>query len=129
MSIPVGSINETGLFPFPLDSGKEQPAVSGSFQATLNEMLSPDSHEQVNEEQLFAALINERLTSMKGAEAAEEFEERYQLQQKEFERADGYIFLENAAREALKETKPLEENGYKKELAETVLCRAVLSLI
>jgi xanthine dehydrogenase YagS FAD-binding subunit len=37
--------------------------------------------------------------------------------------------VRKAAREALKEAKPLEENGYKKELAETVLCRAVLSLI
>lgn len=89
MSIPVGSINETGLLPIPLALEKEQPAVSGSFQAALNEMLSPDSHGQVNEEQLFAALINERLTSMKGTEAAEEFEKRYRVQQKEFQRADG----------------------------------------
>lgn len=37
--------------------------------------------------------------------------------------------LRQAAREALKEAKPLEENGYKKELAETVLYRAVLSLV
>ncbi len=37
--------------------------------------------------------------------------------------------LRESAREALKEAKPLEENGYKKELAEIVLYRAVLSLI
>ena len=48
-------------------------------------------------------------------------------------RADGKKVTEDlvrkAVREALKEAKPLEENGYKKELVETVLCRAVLSLI
>ena len=37
--------------------------------------------------------------------------------------------VREAAREALKEAKPLEENGYKKELAETVLYRAALSLV
>jgi len=37
--------------------------------------------------------------------------------------------VREATREALKEAKPLEENGYKKELAEIVLYRAALSLI
>lgn len=37
--------------------------------------------------------------------------------------------VKEAARESLKEAKPLEENGYKKELVETVLYRAVLPLI
>jgi xanthine dehydrogenase YagS FAD-binding subunit len=37
--------------------------------------------------------------------------------------------VREAAREALKEAKPLEENGYKKELAEIVLYRAALSLV
>ncbi len=37
--------------------------------------------------------------------------------------------VRDAAREALKEAKPLDDNGYKKELVETVLYRAVLSLI
>jgi xanthine dehydrogenase YagS FAD-binding subunit len=36
--------------------------------------------------------------------------------------------VRDATREALKEAKPLEENGYKKELAEIILYRAVLSL-
>lgn len=36
--------------------------------------------------------------------------------------------LKQAAREALKEARPLKENGYKKELLEVVLSRAVLSL-
>ncbi len=37
--------------------------------------------------------------------------------------------LREAAREELKEANPLEENGYKKDLVETVLYRAVLSLM
>ena len=37
--------------------------------------------------------------------------------------------LRQAAREALKEARPLEENEYKKELIETVLYRAALSLL
>jgi xanthine dehydrogenase YagS FAD-binding subunit len=37
--------------------------------------------------------------------------------------------VREAAREALKEARPLEENGYKKELVEVVLYRAALSLI
>jgi hypothetical protein len=101
MSIPVGGISETGLLSSQLASNNSQSVASGSFQATLNEMLSPDSKGQVNEEQLFAALIKERLTSMKGTEAAQEFETRYQAQQKELQRPDGYISLEDSARGAL----------------------------
>ncbi|MFQ6068991.1 MAG: FAD binding domain-containing protein [Candidatus Aminicenantales bacterium] len=37
--------------------------------------------------------------------------------------------LREAVREALREAKPLQENGYKKELAEVVVTRAVLSLV
>ena len=37
--------------------------------------------------------------------------------------------LKKAAREALKEARPLEENGYKIDLAETAIYRAALSLI
>jgi xanthine dehydrogenase YagS FAD-binding subunit len=37
--------------------------------------------------------------------------------------------LKQAAREALKEAKPLEENGYKKDLAEAAVCRAALALM
>ncbi len=37
--------------------------------------------------------------------------------------------VRQAAREALKEARPLKENGYKKDLVETVLSRAVSSLV
>lgn len=37
--------------------------------------------------------------------------------------------VRKAVREALREAKPLKENGYKKELVETVLYRAALSLV
>ena len=37
--------------------------------------------------------------------------------------------LRQAVREELKDAKPLEENGYKKELAEVAVCRAALSLV
>ena len=101
MSIPVGEVSGNGLLSSQLTSDNTQSGVSNSFQDILDQMLSADNEGQVNEEQVFAALINERLTSLKGSEAAEEFETRYQTQQKEFQRADGYIFLEDAARAAL----------------------------
>jgi xanthine dehydrogenase YagS FAD-binding subunit len=41
----------------------------------------------------------------------------------------GEQMLREAAREALKEARPLEENGYKVELAEVAIYRAALSLI
>ena len=37
--------------------------------------------------------------------------------------------IRQAAKETLKDAKPLEENAYKKELVETILARAVLSLV
>ncbi len=102
MSISVGEVIGNGLLSSQLNSDNAQSEVSSSFQDILSQMLSVDSEGQVNEEQVFAALINERLTSMKGSEAAQEFETRYQTEQKQYERADGYIFLEDAARAALK---------------------------
>ncbi len=37
--------------------------------------------------------------------------------------------LRQAAREALKDASPMTENGYKKELAEAVICRSAMSLV
>ena len=101
MSISVGEVSGNGLLSSQVTSDSTQSEVSSSFQDILNQMLTVDSEGQVNEEQVFAALINERLTSLKGSETALEFEARYQTEQKEFERADGYIFLEDAAKAAL----------------------------
>ncbi len=129
MSISVNNVNETELSPFQSLAGTEQSETTGLFEATLSEMLSADGSEQVNEsepaqaissfestmsemltadaggqvneEQLYAAIIYERLSATKGAETAQEFQNRYQDQQANFQRADGYVYLENAAQGAL----------------------------
>lgn len=78
-----------------------QAQTTEPTHSTLNEMLTADSNGNVNEEQLYAAVIYERLATTKGDTVAQKFEERYLAQQKNFERADGYVYLENAAEAAL----------------------------
>jgi hypothetical protein len=72
-----------------------------AFQQMLNSMLQTDSGGQVNEEQLFSAIINERLTTQAGEDAASEYRKMFAEFQQEMQRADGYIPVEDAANMAL----------------------------
>ena len=71
------------------------------FDAVLRNMLQPDQANSINEEELFAALISERLGKHAGAEAAAAYEQALGERKAALTRADGYINVEQAANEAL----------------------------
>lgn len=73
-----------------------------SFSEILNGMLSPDAQGQVNEEDLFSALIDERLTSLKGETVATAYTDRFAANQNELITATGRTSVEDSARKALK---------------------------
>jgi hypothetical protein len=74
-----------------------------SFEDILNNLMPTGQQEKINEEQLFSVLIEERLTTLKGAEAASAFHQRFETYKTELSRNDGYIPEEDAARAALKD--------------------------
>ncbi len=81
----------------PTDSGSSE----GSFEANLRSFLPANSDGMVNEEELFAAVIRERIQSLHGEEAATQYQEFLDKQKQNHTRADGYVFVEDAANAAL----------------------------
>lgn len=74
---------------------------SASFENQLRAFLSPSVGSTINEEELFAALLQERLQSSEGEETAQVFSERFQSHKSALTRGDGYVNVEEAANRAL----------------------------
>ena len=79
------------------------------FDTYLKSLLVPDSANQVSEEELFAALISERLKNLKGEETASEYNSILSEKKNELMRADGYVPFEDAAKAALRKLGDLEK--------------------
>ncbi|RMD88141.1 MAG: hypothetical protein D6808_00185 [Candidatus Dadabacteria bacterium] len=85
-------------------SGKAREASEtkeNKFEAMLRSLLKPDGANKVNEEELFAAILQERIKKLKGEDAAKKFSEFFNNNKAEMRRADGYVPVEDAARKAL----------------------------
>jgi flagellar hook-basal body complex protein FliE len=74
---------------------------SSSFEVVLKSLLDPDEENQINEEELFAALIEERVGDLKGEDVADVYHSALETQKESHTRADGYCWLESAANAAL----------------------------
>lgn len=74
---------------------------STSFEAMLSSLLSADDSGQVNEEQLYASLIQERLYTKKGEETASSYQQLLTTAQQELQWENGYTPVEQAATQAL----------------------------
>jgi len=72
-----------------------------SFSTILGNLLPTNQKENLNEEQLFAALIEERLTTLKGAENAKAYHQLFTSHQGSMVYANGTPKIEEAARAAL----------------------------
>lgn len=85
------------------DSGSQNQALS-SFEAVLSKLLpgTGSSEDKVNEEELFSALLEERLTTLKGPELAATYSQYFEENKSKMTTADGYVPVETAAREALR---------------------------
>ncbi|MCB0328865.1 MAG: hypothetical protein KDD70_04360 [Bdellovibrionales bacterium] len=76
---------------------------SSEFDGHLRALLSSTGSSVVNEEELFAAVIQERLQATKGDSAAEAFSQQFEQHKSELTRGDGYINVEKAANMALED--------------------------
>jgi hypothetical protein len=73
----------------------------GAFDEILSKILKPNSANKVNEEELFAGIIEERTSTLKGEEASKTYHDKLDEYMASMQRADGYIPVEDAARKAL----------------------------
>lgn len=80
-----------------------QESVSPEFDSLMRGLLKADGENNVNEEELFASLIVERISSLKGQSAADSFKTLLEKHKGQSMGTGGYCFVENAARGALKE--------------------------
>lgn len=77
--------------------------TEGGFDVFLRAILTPDKANNVSEEELFAALIQERINTLHGDEAANEFASLFAAQKTAHRTADGYVPYEDCAKYALRE--------------------------
>ena len=88
----------------------------------LNSLIGGAGVASVNEEQLFASIIYDRIASTKGEDLAREYDALLDTKMAEHTRADGFVYIEEAARAALKD---LESSGtLTTEEAETIHAQA-----
>ena len=76
---------------------------SSEFDNTLKGLLTPGSANKVSEEELFAALVQERLGKSKGESALKEFKDIFSACKERLKKPDGFVPVEDAAKQALME--------------------------
>lgn len=74
----------------------------GEFDATLTSLLTSDPAKKVSEEELFSALVQERIKKTKGDAALKEFQEQLTKSKQAHTRPDGFVAEEDATKDALR---------------------------
>jgi hypothetical protein len=72
------------------------------FSRLLTEIIGVKPNGQASEEELFAGLIKERITSMKGEDVASQYQTSFDAQKSALQLPNGYIPIEEAAITALR---------------------------
>ena len=66
-------------------------SVAAGFDGLLRQFLTAAEGQNVSEEELFAALVQERIQAVKGDQAAEEFGALLSQEKASMTRSDGYV--------------------------------------
>lgn len=74
----------------------------------LHDLTGSVNPTSVNEEQLFASIVHDRIAASKGEAVAKEYDALLEAKIPDHTRADGFVFVEDAARAALRE---MERSG------------------
>ena len=81
---------------------EQDTGAEGGFDKIMKQFLSGDAANNVNEEELFAAVVRERVTALKGEEAGAKYGELFEEHKASMARGDGYVPVEKAAKAALR---------------------------
>ena len=82
---------------------KNSSTTNSSFYTMLSGFLKTDSDGRINEEQLYSALLNQRMFSKKGEYAATAYQKLFETNKNALKRSDGYIPVEKAASSSIKQ--------------------------
>ena len=96
--------------------------ISSDFEAILKAHLTPDAENSIDEEELYSAILGERIKQAKGEDAFNRYKEELAIARTANTRSDGVIAEETAANQALAalvsdETVTKEEMGQIKAAA------------
>ena len=80
---------------------QEHQAEQTSFSDVLMDFLPTEAGQEINEEQLFSAVIAERLEGLKGSEALDSYKVSLEEHLAAMKHSNGYVPVEDASRAAL----------------------------
>lgn len=84
-------------------TAKRATSQGASFEDMLKSLMQQDSKGKIDEEQLYAALINERLTTKIGADAGSTYQNLLKTYKHDLQWENGYVPVEQSAGKALQE--------------------------
>jgi hypothetical protein len=99
-----------------------QAPASTEFTGFLKGVLTPDAANKVNEEDLFSAIVQERVKNAKGDETLKKFQETLTQTKESMKRPDGNVPVEDATKAAL--VKARESGLITKEEADKIYSEA-----
>lgn len=106
-------------------ASKVAPAVApvaSEFTSFLKGVLTPDAANKVSEEDLFSALVQQRVKNVKGDDALKKFQETLTQVKESMKRPDGGVPVEDATKAAL--IKARDAGVLTKEEADTIYSEA-----
>jgi hypothetical protein len=106
----------------PSKKGPAPTTASSEFSTFLKGVLTPDAANKVSEEELFSALVQERIKNSKGDETLKKFQETLAQTKDSMRKPDGYVPAEEAAKAAL--MKARDAGMLSKEEANTIYSEA-----
>ena len=98
------------------------PTNSTEFDKTLKVFLGDDPAKKVSEEDLFSALVSERVKTAKGDKQGSKFQEVLEAKKNSMKKGDGYVPMEDATKAALVEAR--ETGLLTKEETDTIYSEA-----
>jgi len=101
---------------------QENQAEQASFSDVLMDFLPTETDQEINEEQLFSAVIAERLDALKGSEALDSYKVSLEEYLAALEHSNGYVPVEDASRAALNDM--VDEGVLSLEEAESIHAQA-----
>lgn len=82
-------------------TGPTQKPADSEFTTFLSGVLTPDSANKVSEEDLFSALVQQRIKNSKGDDVLKKFQETLTQSKESMKKGDGYVPVEDATKAAL----------------------------
>lgn len=106
----------------PSKKGPAPITQSSEFSSFLKGVLTPDAANKVSEEELFSAIVQERIKNSKGDETLKKFQESLTQTKESMKKPDGFIPAEEATKAAL--IKARDEGLLSKEEADKIYSEA-----